>query len=133
MMADDETGKTVGWTCTAAVRKPVPVDVFAARLAPHIEAREKAKHDSPLAGPWETNASAREWSLLAPDGTAHRFRDLALWLRERADLFDPADVAERPQSRTGVSTNAQAQLGKLRPERRAGRKSWKGWTWLTRQ
>lgn len=102
----------------------------AARLRAADSRRRDAHAASPLSSSTESNASAKEWHLLSPDGTAYHFRNLSLWLREHAELFEPDDVAEIPQSRTGVTTRAQSKLGRLRPDRAQPRQTWKGWRWL---
>lgn len=118
-------------TCTRALHlQRDTVAAKASRLAANSKRRREAHAASPKTAGVETNASAKEWHLLSPDGTAYHFKNLALWLRKHADLFDPDDVAEHPQSKSGVSTRAQAALGKLRPERRSPKPSWKGWRWL---
>lgn len=117
--------------CSKALRlQRDPATNKIARLTAAVVQREKAKAESPLVGSFETNVSAREWHLLSPDGTAYHFRNLALWLQTHTDLFEDDDVRQVPQSRTGVTTRAQSQLGRLRPERLARRDSWKGWRWL---
>jgi hypothetical protein len=114
--------------CTLAFRRQqtTPAEL-AARLAAAGGARRKAHAESALAGPYESNVCAKDWSLLAPDGTSHRFRNLSLWLRQHADLFDPDDLVcmlGRPICR------AQSSLGKLRLDRKNPKPSWKGWAWL---
>ncbi len=111
-------------------RRRTPASERAAHLSRINEKRGAAHAVSPKSGPYETNASAREWHLLSPDGTAYHFRNLALWIRDNSHLFDDDDAVERPQSRAGVTTRAQSALGKLRPERAEKRESWKGWRWL---
>lgn len=89
-----------------------------------------AKAASPKSGPFETNISAKDWHLLAPDGTAYHFRNLTLWLSRHPDLFDPDDLVEVRRGTRARLCRAQSALGKLRPERTERRGSWKGWEWL---
>jgi len=99
------------------------------RLEDRPEAWEAARleghHASPRSGPWESNAQAKEWHLCAPSGAQHHFRNLSLFLREHSGLFDPEDLEPRPYGCRAISG-----LGRLRPERRDRRDSWKGWTWI---
>src|SRR5690242_7125100 len=78
---------------------------------PIDQKRLEAVHCSPIAGPFETHFAAREWSLISPDGTVYRFKNLSLFIRQHAQLFDPADVAV---NRRGTC-NVNVYLGKLRP------------------
>ena len=120
-------------TCTKAIH--LSRDTPAAKIARlnAVAGKRLAAHAAtPLSGGFETNASAKEWHLLSPDGTAYHFRNLALWLREHAELFDPADIAEVPQSKSGLTTRAQSRLGRLRPDRASRRETWKGWSWFER-
>ncbi|WP_144445487.1 hypothetical protein [Inquilinus limosus] len=97
------------------------------RLAtPNDRYRLEAISCSPLTGPFETHSAAREWSLLSPDGTVYRFKNLSLFIREHADLFDPADTVF---NRDG-GCNVNVYLGKLRPRSDAPYwQQWRGWRW----
>lgn len=91
-----------------------------------VERGVPARMASPMAGPFETNVHAVEFFLTSPDGTEYEGRNLALFVREHADLFDPVDVAEEKIGATGQATcRAYRQLAKLLREPQ--RRSWKGW------
>lgn len=118
-------------SCIAALRRRrTPPADKTARLKAASDKRALAHAASPLTGTYATNANARQWHLRAPDGAEYSFANLALWLRQHAGLFDPDDVRERPQSRSGTTTRAQSRLGSLRPERASRKRSWKGWRWV---
>lgn len=92
-----------------------------------IEGRDK----SPITQPDELNHGARSYALVAPDGTVYRGRNLAHFVREHRELFDPADVRPREDRPTSLICRATIGLGQLRPGRKMERQpaSWKGWTW----
>lgn len=78
-----------------------------------------AAQQSPLAGAFETNQNALIWTLQAPDGTTHIVRNLALWLREHADMLDGTPE----QARAGLMQIKRSMEHKTkRPVRQ-----WKGW------
>lgn len=96
----------------------------------HRRTVSEALKRSPLTGAGEANLNARDWSFVAPDGSMHQFRNLALFVRKHAALFEPDDVSPRRAGR-GFTTRAQIYLGRLRPTSSATRlKEWKGWRWL---
>ncbi len=86
---------------------------------------------SPITQRDEKNHGAKNYSLLAPDGTLYRFRNLAHFVREHHHLFAPEDVAPNPARPTSLICRATVGLGQLRPGRKLRRKteSWKGWRW----
>ena len=65
--------------------------------------------------------SAREFTLIDPDGNHHAGRNVQLFVREHAELFLPDDLAERP------GKTCRAARG-LRDVLRGKNDSWKGWT-----
>ena len=93
------------------------------------EARREAHARSEKTGRGEGHRAARRWSLRDPAGRVHRFANLSNWLRENGTLFEAEDVVERPQKRSGFWCRANVQLRRLRPEGKALKRSWKGWTW----
>lgn len=68
------------------------------------------------------------WALTGPDAARYRFRNLSLFIREHAHLFDPNDVLPIRADGKGPS-RAAGGLAKLRPGRKNRVASWKGWTW----
>ena len=81
-----------------------------------------AAQQSPLSGAFETNQNALIWTLQAPDGTTHVVRNLALWLREHADILDGTPE----QARAGLMQIKRSMEHKTkRPVRQ-----WKGWRLL---
>jgi len=46
-----------------------------------------ASQISPLAGPFDTNVTAKYWKIQAPSGEVFEFNNLLKWCRENADLF----------------------------------------------
>lgn len=46
-----------------------------------------AAMQSPKAGRFVTNSSAKHWTLIAPDGMMHKCSNLAEFVRQHADLF----------------------------------------------
>ena len=90
------------------------------------EATRKIAHrESPRSGPYETNATAKDYRLIAPDGSRHSFRNLSKFVRDHADLFEGDDL----KTTSKFGPRAVSALGKLRPERRERKISWKGWEW----
>lgn len=47
----------------------------------------KARPLKPKTGRFDTNAAARNWTIISPDGEEYTFRNLRNWLRNHADLF----------------------------------------------
>lgn len=81
-----------------------------------------AAQQSPLSGAFETNQNALIWTLQAPDGTTHVVRNLALWLRDHADMLDGTPE----QARAGLMQIKRSMEHKIkRPVRQ-----WKGWQLL---
>ena len=81
-----------------------------------------AAQQSPLAGAFETNHNAIVWTLQAQNGTTHIVRNLALWLREHADMLDGTPE----QARAGLMQIKRSMEHKTkRPVRQ-----WKGWQLL---
>lgn len=107
-----------GWLSFEAARKKLWREKdFAAEMA----------RLSPVCRPDENNKAASEWSLVSPAGDVHAFRNLAHFVREHPDLFEPADLIRK----SSTTTNAALGLAALRPraDGTAARESWKGWTW----
>jgi hypothetical protein len=75
-----------------------------------------------------SNAKAKEWDLIAPDGQVYRFRNLSLFIRENAKLFDASDIFPIRTDGKGPS-RAVGGLAKLHPDRKARVYSWRGWRW----
>ena len=98
----------------------LPVDVKNAIQQAVIEGVKR----SPNVGGFETNIHAKTWRLLSPDNTVYHFRNLALFLRQHTELFDPDDLTPRT-----IGCRASAKLSRLRPDNKNRRKSWKGWEW----
>lgn len=91
-----------------------------------IEKARVARAASPKAGRFQTHALAKDWHLVDPVGTEHRFRNLNHFIREHRGLFDPADTVS-----TGPSAPCRAAvgLGRLRPDHQKPAAVWKGWRW----
>ena len=88
--------------------------------------RLRAVQSSPTTGPFETHFSAKDWSLKAPDGSIHKFRNLSLFIRNNLKLFAPQDTLVRGKG----NTNANVYLGRLRPRSDQPHWSeWNGWRW----
>jgi hypothetical protein len=97
----------------------------------HREKLREALKQSPITGAGEANFHAKEWSLIGLDGTMHRFRNLALFVRLHGALFEPDDVSRIAAGR-GFATRAEIYLSRLRPTGKPGhQQEWKGWRWLT--
>lgn len=75
--------------------------------------------------------AAKEWSLKAPNGLVHRFRNLKQFLRGNAELFDAEDVVwkEVPGRPSQAWCRAFHGLSRLRPSCVKLLPDWKGWTW----
>jgi len=80
---------------------------------------------SPICQPDEKNASAKKWSVRAPNGEVFQFRNLAHFVRTHRGLF--ADDELRPLA--NGTPYAAFGIGLLRPSRARRAESWHGWTW----
>lgn len=98
------------------------------RSPTHIEKMKAGVAASPLAGPYETHSGAKDWHLVDPSGTEHRFRNLSLFIRSHAELFDPDDILPRGLNGTGPC-RAATGLSNIRPDRKKRVERWKGWHW----
>lgn len=68
---------------------------------------EAAKR-SPAAGRFETNHTAKVWTLIDPDGGEHVVRNLRLWARDHTELFDkPCTDKSAVQITSGFAAIAQ--------------------------
>ena len=74
------------------------------------------------------NPLARPYSLLSPEGTHYRGKNILQFVREHPDLFDKGDV-----DWTNGGCHAAKKLRSLRPGLQHSRKTWKGWTWGPRR
>ena len=102
----------------------------AVRNIDNTSATEAAK-TSPRAGRHPDNANAKEWRLVAPDGSIYTVRNLHHFIREHADLFDADAVAWRRTSgkRGGGGEYCKASAGLQNIK--AGKSSeWRGWMLL---
>ena len=61
--------------------------VSALGMTDNLRKGTPAAQGSPIAGPFETNRNAKEWRLMAPDGTIYEVLNLALWLRNNAHFI----------------------------------------------
>lgn len=104
--------------CTAWARS--------AHANPDYEAMRRGIAASPLLQPDERHVNAREWRLVAPDGTLYVFRNLRNFVRTHRELFDE-DQLRVSGSRTDPI--ACLKLGHLRPGAKRPWKSWHGWRW----
>jgi hypothetical protein len=76
---------------------------------------------SARSGPHASHSRAKQWALIDPDGAEHRFRNLALFVRERASYFD----ATLPN---GAAMAYQGLL-RLRPGHVHETTEFYGWRW----
>jgi hypothetical protein len=67
--------------------------------------------------------AGRMWHVRSPDNVTYHFLNLAEFIRQHPQLFDPADVPVK----------AMRGIGMLRPTPTRKRISgtWKGWTWIS--
>ena len=93
-------------------------------------ATEGAKR-SLKAGRGEGNIHAKEWSLIAPDGTIYKIINLQHFVRTHPGLFEEADVAWKriggKRGTGGEYCNATAGLSNVRQGKS---RAWKGWSLL---
>lgn len=107
---------TCSHECSTINRKKLHADGV------YIGSLEKA-HEAfpahPLTGRFETNINARTWVIQAPSGEIYECRNLALWLREHAEMLD------------GTVTQAWDGITKIKYSMQGKRKNknsqWKGW------
>ena len=88
----------------------------------NLKAGTEAALKSPKSGPFETNVHAKNWTIESPDGDVFEVRNLSLWCRENAHLFD------RP------AKNAMAGIRQMHASMRGKTKrpvsQWRGWKLL---
>lgn len=77
------------------------------------------------------NHKALVWKLRSPEGKIYQFRNLAHFIRENEELFDPEDVVWKPvPSRPSVmKCLAYYALASLAPRRKVNYETRKGWRW----
>lgn len=82
-----------------------------------------AAQNSPKGGRFDTNASAKTWTLVAPDGRQFECTNLNNWIREHADMFEiePTDENVRRVSAGFRIIKRNIKLN------RSGQ-TYKGWT-----
>lgn len=116
--------------------KDHPAKAMAIRSKNGKSSLNRRKLGSPATGKsaaGQLNFRCLYWSLREPCGKTHEFKNLSEWVRMNEELFNPEDVIWqpiRPGGRTSIC-RAIICLGMLRPDRRCGRGSWKGWTWYS--
>jgi hypothetical protein len=103
-----------------------------ARNSPEYMAKAMAKRSMmPGHQPGEQHFCAKWWALRDPNGRAYEFRNLAKFVRDHSEMFDPADMMWQHTSSNhrSLSCRAYSGLSMLNPRRRQTVGSWKGWTW----
>lgn len=84
----------------------------------------ESAQNSPKSGRFETNINAKEWELIAPDGTVHKCINLRLWARNHTELFDfPHGDDSARKIAHGFENIAQTYYGN-----RTGVYTYKGWS-----
>jgi hypothetical protein len=73
---------------------------------------------------------SEEWKLKSPDNVIYTFINLADFVRNNAELFNPEDLACKTLDKM-ASCRAYAGLAMLRPTNAKTASSWKGWVWVT--
>ncbi|HML33878.1 hypothetical protein [Sporomusa sphaeroides] len=107
------TGKSNQWSVEARQRKS------AEGMTDNLKKGTPAAKASPIAGPFETNQNALTWVLKSPEGEIYEVRNLALWLREHADMLDGTPE----QAEAGIKQIKRSMEGKTK--RTVAQ--WKGW------
>lgn len=89
-----------------------------------------AAQQSPKAGRFETNQEAKIWTLIDPAGNEIVVRNLLLWARNNAALFDkPPGDRSANQISAGFRAIAQTLTGKRgAPGKPRGSLTYYGWT-----
>lgn len=89
---------------------------------------EAAKR-SPISGRGETNQEAKIWILISPSGEEITVRNLLLWARENAELFEkPPGDKSAIQIENGFKAIAQTMKGNRGvPGKQRGAMSYLGW------
>ena len=94
---------------------------LAAQRTGNLAKGTPAARVSPRGGPYETNASAKDWIVIDPTGTRYRARNLRLWCETHADLFAPHPWRH---AYAGLKQVAYWLSGR----RKAPAPAWRGWT-----
>ncbi|NDL68002.1 hypothetical protein [Anaerotalea alkaliphila] len=116
---DSKTNMTV--TCSLECSKRHRKDLASSGIYDDaLDAAHKITPVHPKTGSFETNIHAKSWTIKAPDGKVYKCRNLKLWCKEHADLFD------------GTPRQAWDGLAKIKYSAQGKRKNrayqWKGWT-----
>lgn len=77
------------------------------------------------------HVAAKEWTLRAPSGDIHTFRNLRHFIRQHEGLFVPEEVIWKAQGQNSKITwcVAYQALARLRPGSARTLADWQGWTW----
>lgn len=111
-------------TCSPACHSALMARNGAATLAMYGDAIEPARRAAYEASPLTARNSpdhnaAIEWRLIAPDGTRHHVRNLSALIRQ----VYGEDISARDLLRW------QSGIGRIRPDRKAPKRQYKGWRW----
>lgn len=71
-----------------------------------------AAKESPKAGHFVTNANAKKWHIVSPEGKAYHFKNLSLWAENNYGLFDFTDPEDARKVMGGIKQAKRAVMGK---------------------
>lgn len=96
----------------------------------NLKKGKEAAKKSPKAGRFETNINAKTWILIDPTGKEIIVKNLLLWARENAELFDKEkNDKSSKQIRAGFAAIAQTIKGNRGTTGKPrGATTYKGWT-----
>lgn len=80
---------------------------------------------SPKAGRFETNSSAKDWTIMSPSGDVYNIVNLKNWIREHMDLFDDCYTEEDVNR-----ISAGFRVAKNNMEKGRNTVTYKGWSIL---
>lgn len=90
------------------------------------EKAQAARSKSPYFTKTEKHIRALNWNVRDARGRVHQFRNLANWIRQNENLFEPNDVRWN-----GTYCRAHSGISHLRPTHKNPVGSWKGWAWVS--
>lgn len=76
-----------GHEVTSDTRKKISVAAKEQDRSKNLSKGTPAAMVSPKAGRFETNSSAKDWTILSPDGKIYNFVNLRNWIRQNLDKF----------------------------------------------
>lgn len=114
-----------GHEVTSDTRKKISMAAKEQDRSKNLSKGTPAAMVSPKAGRFETNSSAKDWTILSPDGKIYNFVNLRNWIRQNLDKFGN-HLSERDVDRI----NSGFRVAKRNMLRGTSTTTYKGWSVL---